>query len=718
MFQSSLLSILSLRGGFSQVEENKQPTNGADEQWVGGLLNEKKNRKRVKRGGRKFSKNKESFTIFSTNAAGMKKKVQSLKNEVKNSNAAVFTIQESHYNKKGKLKVENFEIFEAIRKKQGGGSIIGAHKALNPILISEYSEDFELIVIEIKIRNKEIRIMTGYGPQETWSEEERLPFFLALEQEIIKAELQGKSMFIEMDSNSKLGPQLIPNDPHGQSGNGKVLAAIINRHGLVVANGLVDKCEGVITRRRITKDSTEESIIDHVIITEDMENDMASLIIDEDRNYGLTNISKTKKGVKTSLSDHNPLISNFEIKWCRKTKSPRVEMFNLKDKTCQEKFKNMTSQIGKISSAFNDEDDIDTCTKKLINNLDDCIRKCFNKIRITDKPNKQIEELFNRRTKLRNKKDIESMKELEDIESNLAELCAKDNYEKIMEEISNIDCQEGGVNSGHLWKLKKKLSPKCRDPPTAMVDEKGNLVTSEKAIGELAVETYKKRLENRKIKENLEGLKSDKEELCKLRLKLSSKRITPDWTMDQLERVLDYLKKNKSRDPLGYANDIFKNDVAGEDLKFSILRLMNRIKKEQKYPEALELCDITSIYKNKGERNCFENYRGIFRVPILRSILDRLIYNDEYEIIDENLSDSNVGARKNRNIRDNIFVLNAINNSVINGNEDPVDVQLFDAEKCFDALWVEEYCTLKIRMQKYQLRTKAANQKDLMSRIL
>ena len=48
----------------------------------------------------------------------------------------------------------------------------------------------------------------------------------------------------------------------------------------------------------------------------------------------------------------------------------------------------------------------------------------------------------------------------------------------------------------------------------------------------------------------------------------------------------------------------------------------------------------------------FDNYRGVFRVTIYRSILDKLIYNDEYDKIDENLSDCNVGARKKRNIRD------------------------------------------------------------------
>ena len=234
-----------------------------------------------------------------------------------------------------------------------------------------------------------------------------------------------------------------------------------------------------------------------------------------------------------------------------------------------------------------------------------------------------------------------------------------------MEEVKKIDCEEGGINSGHLWKLKKKLSPKCRDPPTAMMDRQGNLLTSAPAIEALAVDTYKKRLENKKIKDELKNLQNDKEDLCKLRLKLASKVKTPPWTMKQLETVLNYLKKNKSRDPLGYANDIFKLEVAGDDLKEAILILVNRIKKEQIYPEALELCDITSIYKNKGNRNNFDNYRGIFRVPIFRTILDRLIYNDEYPIIDAHLSDSNVGARKNRNIRDNIFVLNAINNSLM-----------------------------------------------------
>ena len=85
-----------------------------------------------------------------------------------------------------------------------------------------------------------------------------------------------------------------------------------------------------------------------------------------------------------------------------------------------------------------------------------------------------------------------------------------------------------------------------------------------------------------------------------------------------------------------------------------------------------------------------DSYRGIFRVTIFRSILNRLTYNDEYYNIDSHLTDSNVGARKGRNIRDNIFVLNAVTNSVIKGEEEAVDIQVVDVEKCFDTLWVQE----------------------------
>ena len=59
------------------------------------------------------------------------------------------------------------------------------------------------------------------------------------------------------------------------------------------------------------------------------------------------------------------------------------------------------------------------------------------------------------------------------------------------------------------------------------------------------------------------------------------------------------------------------------------------------------------------------------------------------------MSDSNIGARKDRNIRDHLFIVYGVINSVVNGYDDPVDIQIYDVEKCFDALWLED-CMLDL----------------------
>ena len=148
-------------------------------------------------------------------------------------------------------------------------------------------------------------------------------------------------------------------------------------------------------------------------------------------------------------------------------------------------------------------------------------------------------------------------------------------------------------------KSKKKLSPKPQNTPTAMLDKTGNLVTSSSGLEILAIDHYKKVLENREINDDLKHIQKDKEELYEHRIDIAKTKKSQPWTMEDLEIVLKYLKLNKSIDPMGNANEIFKSNVAGDDLKEAILLLMNRIKEKGEFPEALRLCDITSIYKKR-----------------------------------------------------------------------------------------------------------------------
>ena len=223
-----------------------------------------------------------------------------------------------------------------------------------------------------------------------------------------------------------------------------------------------------------------------------------------------------------------------------------------------------------------------------------------------------------------------------------------------------------------------------------MLDAKGNLITTNKALEQLSMDMYRERLRSNQINENLKIHQVQRENLWQKRFEEAQRNVTPDWTMQDLEVVLKQLKNKKSRDPLGLANELFKPENAGEDLKLALLKMSNEIKKQQIFPKALGMCNISSLYKNKGSKKDFNNYRGIFRVTAIRSIIDKLIYNDEYDTIDANLTDSNVGARRNRNIRDNIFVINAITNNIRKNNTKDTDIQIYDAEKCFDKLWAQE----------------------------
>ena len=82
---------------------------------------------------------------------------------------------------------------------------------------------------------------------------------------------------------------------------------------------------------------------------------------------------------------------------------------------------------------------------------------------------------------LRTKTDANSKKLLEDVDHELCEKYSEEMSEKIMSEVKGMeDSEDGGFNAGRLWKLKKKLSPKVSDPPTAMINSDGKLITSEK----------------------------------------------------------------------------------------------------------------------------------------------------------------------------------------------------------------------------------------------
>ena len=63
-----------------------------------------------------------SLNILTGNAAGLKHKASDLKDKIRHFKSTIFSVQETHSAKKGKFMIENYIVFEAIRKskKRGG----------------------------------------------------------------------------------------------------------------------------------------------------------------------------------------------------------------------------------------------------------------------------------------------------------------------------------------------------------------------------------------------------------------------------------------------------------------------------------------------------------------------------------------------------------------------------------------------------------------------
>ena len=89
----------------------------------------------------------------------------------------------------------------------------------------------------------------------------------------------------------------------------------------------------------------------------------------------------------------------------------------------------------------------------------------------------------------------------------------------------------------------------------------------------------------------------------------------------------------------------------------------------------------------KRKKHMIDNHRGIFLIHKYKSLLMRMLLNDKHPIIDEHMTESNIGGRKNRGIRDHLFVVNVVIFEHCKSKTNPISFQIMDFKSCFDSLW-------------------------------
>ena len=599
------------------------------------------------------------------------------------------------------MSLPGFETFEHVRtEKSGGGLLTAIHSDLNPFLVYDDAE-IELVVVQIEIENISIRVFNAYGPQEDDDSTKKDLFWQTIETEIVSARQEGCLILLELDANAKIGSEYLPGDPNPLSENGRTLLGLVSRQGMHIGN-LDHKCTGIITRERVLHNKTEKSVLDYLIYCERMKEYLEEINIDESREMALRHSTKNKQNVYTK-SDHNIIIGKFNLKVARREARLRVEFFNFKAADDRQKFFQVTSTSNNLSSCFTHQPtNFENSCTSFFKQLDKTFHKCFTKVRVKEGGcrrvgDKVIQAIMQAQAETKRLAKISSctvsqlliLRFEQKLDEFLKYYQHKVNAQFIKDHL-NLLQDDDKLNINGFWKLKNRLFSSPRTPPIVKCDTSGNLITSNNALKKLYINTYIERLSHKLMKPELMDIFWLKTDLWDIRSASIARNSSANWTSQNLQNVLSKLKNNKALDPLGMVNEVFKPGCIGPDLFTALLNLFNMCKSSQMIPTQLTLSNITSIHKNKGSRLLLENDRGIFLQPVLKKILDKMIYYDMFGDIDRKMSESNIGARKKRNIRDHLFIIYSVINSVIKDNMDCIDIQLYDIQKCFDSLWLDD----------------------------
>ena len=96
------------------------------------------------------------------------------------------------------------------------------------------------------------------------------------------------------------GQELIPGDPRPQHRNGKLFSEFLYRHPHLSIVNALPQCEGLIS----SDNKIEESILDFFVVCSKVLPFVKKMVIDESKNYILTNYRKVGKTGKSIDSDH------------------------------------------------------------------------------------------------------------------------------------------------------------------------------------------------------------------------------------------------------------------------------------------------------------------------------------------------------------------------------------------------------------------------------
>ena len=164
---------------------------------------------------------------------------------------------------------------------------------------------------------------------------------------------------------------------------------------------------------------------------------------------------------------------------------------------------------------------------------------------------------------------------------------------------------------------------------------------------------------------------------------ISNDSINMPFILEELKKHIIFLKNNKSHGIDYILNEFLKN--CPEELLVVIVKFFNIILESGIVPNAWTIGIIKPLYKNKGDINDVNNYRGITLLSCLGKLFTSILNSRLYAYLTrENiLGNEQAGFRSQHSTLDHIFALHILSKFYIDQKK-PLFCAFVDYSKAFD----------------------------------
>ena len=544
-----------------------------------------------------------------------------------------------------------------------------------------------------------MRFIVAHGPQETDNPEVKHAFYESLMIEIERGKASDDNVVVLGDMNARIQKEVSENEEtkiKDISTNGTHLKEVVDKYELDVLN-FHQNSVGKWTRIQKKKATTEKSVIDYVLVEDNLKNRVKSVIIDEDKLYTPWRTTYRKKQRQITFSDHTAIITTVDIERgslpAEVTEPPKG--WKITDEGLAE-YKQMTSKRDAI--VVDNKEDSTTVYGNWMTQVESIINKCFSKRKPHKKKTPQVHKgaAFIRKTlsdfSSRGKVQREMVKDyMQHLVEKEVQKLDRIRVEKLKKTIDMLTNDEKFSPNG-FWKIKKTISRKGGAPKLNAVLKDGVEITDKERIKEEIRKEFEHRLRNRKPANEWEEFVQAGNEAVQALMEKMTNDNGPPFTLEELLIVIKELKRGKTPGYDGFNAELLIE--AGEGLLESLLQIFNIVRVSKVIPTQWNNVLISLIYKNKGSKKELVNYRGIFLTVIVSKVFESLLKKRmSTELKSVNLKQA--GSRTNRSPADNTFLLRGcIDHQKYLGGS--IYITAYDFEQAFDSLWLQD-CILSLK---------------------